>query len=413
MHRPLWRTESVKWFERVHPLLVAAGVDAVIAGHFHSLQDDGARDGVRYAIVGTCGGSIDQHPLAGQMQHLTFVQVAPDGALDMFHQPAGVTLPLDFVVREDQDRVHALRERPGSLKDAGALADPADATAPLEGRTRVEITNPLDREIEVLCRPWTSGETWIVEGELFASRTSIDAFNPFTMHANTAYRLLAPATPVRVAARGSATVELQWNWPRATGPVPPPTFCVEERFTDSKGRRVPVFQWLRPAVQRVVTADGTPWPLHAWKPSPYDTLEPDPVARIWREPDGRLLVRVEVADPVQSRAPQDTRPMERRARDPGGDAFKVTWTDPAGDGWALVEPFTPLAAASDPSRTPEVRSGRTDSGGWWAEARVSMPRGLPTRINVGVADNDETYHTQWRWLAPAEWPADLRAPSAP
>ena len=26
-------------------------------------------------------------------------------------------------------------------------------------------------------------------------------------------------------------------------------------------------------------------------------------------------------------------------------------------------------------------------------------------INLGVADNDETYHTQWRWLAPKTLPA--------
>jgi hypothetical protein len=31
-----------------------------------------------------------------------------------------------------------------------------------------------------------------------------------------------------------------------------------------------------------------------------------------------------------------------------------------------------------------------------------MPLGgrTPAGIQVGVADNDRTYHTQWRWLAP-------------
>jgi hypothetical protein len=32
--------------------------------------------------------------------------------------------------------------------------------------------------------------------------------------------------------------------------------------------------------------------------------------------------------------------------------------------------------------------------------------GLP--INIGVADNDETYHTQWRWVAPRSLPARLK-----
>jgi hypothetical protein len=30
-----------------------------------------------------------------------------------------------------------------------------------------------------------------------------------------------------------------------------------------------------------------------------------------------------------------------------------------------------------------------------------MPAGAaPKTLQVGVADNDDTYHTQWRWLAP-------------
>jgi L-aspartate oxidase len=29
-------------------------------------------------------------------------------------------------------------------------------------------------------------------------------------------------------------------------------------------------------------------------------------------------------------------------------------------------------------------------------------------VNLGVADNDETFHTQWRWLAPRDIPARLR-----
>ena len=415
MHRPLWRTESVKWFERVHPALVEAGVDAVIAGHFHSMQHDGVRDGVQYAIVGTCGGSIDQHPLAGQLQHLSFVQLEPDGTLELFHQPVGLTLPADFVVREDQDRVYALREKPGSLKLKGSLPDPADPKAPLAGEILLLVTNPLDRPIEVDCRPWTGPEAWPVEGELFMSRTAIDAFNPFTVDGETAYRIDPLPAPVTVPARGSVSIPMKWNWPRASGPVAPPTFVVRERFTDSKGRTVPVYQWLRPAVTRSVALDGAPWPVHAWTPSPYDTLEADPVVRITHDAAARtLVVRAEVADSVTAKAaPGDKPGGDRRARDPGSDAVKVTWTDPDGDGWAIAEPFTPTADASAETRRPTVTHGALPGGGWWAEVRVPMPKGPPSRLNVGVADNDNTYHTQWRWLAPAETPAEVRVTAKP
>ena len=144
MHRPLWRYDSVKWFERIHPLLAKAKVAAVIAGHLHSLQDDPAKDGVKYLVVGTCGGSIDQHPLAGQLQHLTFVQITPDGALDIFHQPVGMTLPEDFVVREDQDCVYALRENPGCLSLLGELPDPCMASSSVSGVATLRVVNPLD-----------------------------------------------------------------------------------------------------------------------------------------------------------------------------------------------------------------------------------------------------------------------------
>jgi hypothetical protein len=71
MHRPLWRYPQVRWETRVQPLLERAGVDAVIAGHFHSMQRDADVGGVQYHILGTCGGMIDQPPLAGQLQHLS------------------------------------------------------------------------------------------------------------------------------------------------------------------------------------------------------------------------------------------------------------------------------------------------------------------------------------------------------
>jgi hypothetical protein len=43
---------------------------------------------------------------------------------------------------------------------------------------------------------------------------------------------------------------------------------------------------------------------------------------------------------------------------------------------------------------------------------TALPEGIRLEdlpLNVGVADNDETYHTQWRWLAPKTVPARLRA----
>jgi hypothetical protein len=43
----------------------------------------------------------------------------------------------------------------------------------------------------------------------------------------------------------------------------------------------------------------------------------------------------------------------------------------------------------------------------------ALPAGTPLAglpINLGVADNDSTYHTQWRWLAPKQVPAHIASP---
>jgi hypothetical protein len=35
------------------------------------------------------------------------------------------------------------------------------------------------------------------------------------------------------------------------------------------------------------------------------------------------------------------------------------------------------------------------------EVPLPASMGAEASIQVGIADNDDTFHTQWRWLAPA------------
>ena len=123
--------------------------------------------------------------------------------------------------------------------------------------------------------------------------------------------------------------------------------------------------------------------------------------------------RVEAMDAVRAAAPADRRTPEQRMKDPGGDAFRVEWQDEAGDHWLLAEPFTPYTASSVTGLQAELRTGEQPGGGWWAEASIPLTAGAPRQLNVGVADNDQTYHTQWRWLAPADLPAGFAAPRQP
>jgi hypothetical protein len=62
----------------------------------------------------------------------------------------------------------------------------------------------------------------------------------------------------------------------------------------------------------------------------------------------------------------------------------------------------------------EIEAFSVDEDGWRFSLRLPE-RFFPKpgdRFNVGVADNDWTYHTQWRWLAPEAFPARFTSPAA-
>ena len=414
MHRPLWRYDSVKWFERIHPLLVKAKVAAVIAGHLHSLQADPDKDGVKYLVVGTCGGAIDQHPLAGQLQHLTFVQLDADGALDIFHQPVGMTLPEDFVVREDQECVLALRENPGCLSLEGVLPDAWLSKTTVSGVMTLKVKNPIDRTISISVSIARDPSAWIVEGEQFVSRAAIDAFNPFTSDANTPWTLEVPASIV-VPAKGSVDIPLKFKCVATKDATQPPTIECVIKMKDTKERMVPIFVWLRPDIDRAAkySSDGKntapPLGISSWKPSPYDTLESDPTVRfIWPKANNNqpIVVRIEVADQTESGYANDTRDVANRRKNPSADAVEIRWSDDQGDAWFFIEPFSPWSANSRSNLQTVTRMGKLNgAAGWWLE--VELPQSTRT-VNVGVADNDETYHTQWRWMIPESRLAPLK-----
>jgi hypothetical protein len=58
---------------------------------------------------------------------------------------------------------------------------------------------------------------------------------------------------------------------------------------------------------------------------------------------------------------------------------------------------------------------RDADGRWSARVTLDAAAGEVGAMQVGVADNDDTYHTQWRWLAPGgpagRWP--LRREATP
>ena len=436
MHRPMWRYASTKWAERVQPLLEKAGVDAVIAGHFHSMQRDPDVGGVQYHILGTCGGMIDQPPLAGQLQHLTFIDCTEGGGLRVWHQPVGLVLPEDFVLRVDQDRVHALRNPDPAVRATAPVPDPAAVAGPTPARATLAVRNPTDVPITVTLDPpgvvegrdgriawWTSGLGGLAGAAPGAgsngwtSHTLADTDNAHTMarESRAVARAERGAIEIAVPPKGEASIEVPVTILPSPDATLPPQLDVYATFVDSKGRTVPVYLPTRLPIERRVALpgarDGAPaMPVLAWDYSPYDTREANPTVRLWIEGDA-LVAEVDVPDAELTGAPEWSAPDAPRRRDPIADAVSVTVEsrDPSGrrvDEAFHWEPFTPGATLGDGGQA-KVR--RREDGGWAATLRLPLRGRAVERLQVGVADNDETYHTQWRWLAPGgrggSWPA--------
>jgi hypothetical protein len=420
LHRPLWRTSASWWNEQIHPRLANAGVDAVIAGHFHALQRDPDRDGVEYHILGTCGGTIDQNPLAGQLHHLTFLNIGESG-LRVFHLPVGMTLPDDFILAEDQNRVQQLKSRHEVARFASPVCDPYHT--PFEGDVTLEVENPIDREVRfevalLINEPVI--ETW--PGSLWLSRMELDRLNPRTTDIRTSWRL-EPVPPVTVGPRESAQLVLSLRSPRLPAPAAPPEFHIRAIFTDSQDREVAVVIRRRLPLERTIDfADGgepVAWRLCAWECGLYEHEEPDPLLTLRLDPEGNLVLIIDVIDQIRSGFLASASPGDRWA-DPAADAILVAIeSEPSGSsGAGLARQFfiEPHASVEVHDLSPESEESRLGADsltltngkdGWrvtfaipeavWRPVLSAEGRG---RIQVGVADNDGDFHTQWRWLGP-------------
>jgi len=439
-HRPLWDHKPTRWDERVQPILVRHGVDYVIAGHYHALQALPPRDGIPYLLLGTCGGAADQHPLAGQLQHTTYLVIDESGSIEPYHQIAGTTLPVDWITKEDQDRAYKLKGDKDAVTIRGALADPLGTSS--EGSIEVVLSNPLDRPIEWSFSPARAPAPWLVDDRdprgqpierVWTSRTGIDNFNPNTTDLASPFQLEFPTEPVVVAPGERATVRVAVRADAQAAPPLPAPFDVIARYEDSKLRKVPIlFRERVPLARRIdlgnSLAAATEYPIAVWQWSPYDTDEANAQARFAQGASGAVLeISLMVPD---GRISGDAKPRDTKSSldDPLGDAVRLV----LGEGAEAREYLVTLEGdGADGPASPRVRAlaadGKTlvatdavaavftkSSAAWSLQLSVrgdALPAGarladLP--VNLGVADNDETFHTQWRWLAPRDIPARLR-----
>jgi len=427
MHKPAWRYRDSRW-DRLHaPLAEArrAGVKViVIAGHFHSMQRDPDLDGVEYHIVGTCGGMIDQHPLAGQLQHLAFLRLDGDGEAQVYHQAVGATLPDDFIRSIDQTRAFNLKTGEQSVECLTVLDQPL--RSPVNAAVRLRFTNPIDLPIRITGGLVTAAPTEAIVGDRsLIDRTPRDIFNPFVTDVNTPFRQVRPIEALTLAPQESVEMDVELRCEAQVNMAMPPEFNFTATFTDSQRRDVPVVLRTRvPLRMRYVVGQFGAMDMMAcaWRFDVYDRLEANPEIGLSIH-DGRLNIAIAARDDVPCYYAMDD--ATARVINPMSDAVVLRIGQGDDERVYLIEPLCGDENRPAWRATAHRAEGSDEQIAYTLEPEpgiiwelVESPKGygliiqtpLPllgrpgseVHFNIEIADNDETYHTQWRrWSDPS------------
>jgi hypothetical protein len=376
-----------------------------------------------YLVVGTCGGNVDQLPLAGQLHHLTVLN-ACGGGIELSHVPVGATIEADFVHARDQEQSYALK-RADTMSFSGSLPEsaPAGTSVTLE----CVIANPLDVPLTVMLspEPLDPAPEPAGGGERFLSTARADMVNPFTWHVASPWSMEPPATAT-VPAKQTLRVPVTFRASRDAARSVPPLIAGRARFEDSRGRPVDVILRTRPNLTRTLTADASGsarWPISAWPWTPYDTHEPDGHLSMSRDTAGNLWVEIAMPDGTptgDSPTGQQTRRTAGPEANPHNDAVRLeVRSGSASQSW-LVEPHAGVSYGDpivsewtiDADATLETPHGH--HRGWVLRARLSPEAAASMDgLNAFTADNDLAYHTQWRSLcAPGTFASLDGRPSA-
>jgi hypothetical protein len=250
LHRPLWLNEQSRWDE-VHTMLVETGIArAVIAGHFHSYERGEDRDGIAHFILGCTGGSMDQDPLVGGLQHWCLLTIEGERWDLETKIIGGQWVPNDHVRSEARETARAVR---GVGFDETGLRGviPMPFGAPVvKHETSLLVTNPLDTQVSVTVAQETGrGDGWSMRPDEIQLTLGPRASQEIDV--NLRYE------PIDM----SASVEPQINF----------TYT----FTDSRGRRCPVtvqrrLPWI-PQIEMLtqsrarVEVDGRRAPPEGWR----------------------------------------------------------------------------------------------------------------------------------------------------
>jgi len=208
VHKPLWRFgprerwAENRWNREVHPLLAAAGVDTVFAGHDHEYQRYPTRDGVNYVVTGGAGAEVRGGELEGAFFHYLVVSVKGHTSSYEVITPDG-RVPVDYVTTQSLE-AHEL-----DLNIEPLASLPKDGLIEMRAR----LKNPVASEARVTVTWDTKGTAWLPIGRkavLAALRPNDEA--AFAIQAHVTGRLFPlPSLKVELADDTESTELLSWN----------------------------------------------------------------------------------------------------------------------------------------------------------------------------------------------------------
>ena len=142
LHHPRWTKayEGCNW-DQVHSIFVEDGrATTVVAGHIHTLRDDGTRDNVHYLTLARTGAWAKHGFDYATIQHITQFQVRED-RVSIVHIPVGSILPGDAYPGIEFDEIKELGE--GKWVRVEGTIDP-DGTSPI----KMTIENTVGRAMD-------------------------------------------------------------------------------------------------------------------------------------------------------------------------------------------------------------------------------------------------------------------------
>lgn len=417
MHKPVWRYRNSNW-DPIHNKLaeaVQAGVKViVIAGHFHSMQREPDIEGVEYHLVGTCGASIDQHPLGGQLQHFTIIKATASGKTNVYHQPIGCVLPDDFILAADQDRAFDIRNAGDKFEFDSVIDQPYGR--PVRQSLQMKVNNPIDRPV-TLSATLAKSQPDIspIANYGFYGKTNIDAFNPYATNVDTPFNLDEKINPLIIQPGESGILTIPLKCLSQSHMLPPPQLNITATFTDDQNREVPVYIYKRiPLRMRYTLTESLAldMPISAWDFNVYDTLEADSEMGMSAE-EGKLNLAFVVYDNVPC-FDDKVEDVYERLNNPASDAIRLTFGNDKDQKIYLIEPMNPVKQIWQAEKIDDYKKWKlnpvnediqwqciTSDTGYGLVVQIPLELvgqpGQSVEFNVGIADNDDTYHTQWRY----------------